>query len=273
VTSEVKSYMTGQPVSIEPDASALAALDLMVEHGIRHLPVLDAAHRVCGVLSFDDLRAALPVPLSLRAPLPLEDRESAEELVVGEVMTYAPETIHYDAPLEEAAQRMADGRFGCLPVVDDEGRLDGILTETDLLHALITALWAARREERRGEGPPAAAPERVGLGESLERERAYLARRLADYEHHEQEITEQRREVPLDLAEHGSEAEEARLTEQLAGLAARRLRAIEHALERSEAGKLGVCERCEGAIPEGRLRALPGTTLCIRCARAEEVGR
>ena len=51
--SEVKSYMTGTPVTIEPDASALAALDLMVEHGIRHLPVVHGNRRVCGVLSFD----------------------------------------------------------------------------------------------------------------------------------------------------------------------------------------------------------------------------
>ena len=67
--TEVKSHMSGQPVSIEPDASALAALDLMIDHGIRHLPVVDGARRVCGVLSFDDLRAAVPVSFSLRSPL------------------------------------------------------------------------------------------------------------------------------------------------------------------------------------------------------------
>lgn len=262
---EVKSFMTGQPVSIEPDAPAVAALDLMIDHGIRHLPVIDRAGRVCGVLSFDDLRAALPIAGSLRVPPGAEERSALPELAVGEVMTYTPVTVRYDTPLEEAAQLMADARIGCLPVVDEHGRLDGILSETDLLHALVTAL----RAERRGE--PARA--RVDLAGSLESERAHLAGQLQAYERHEQEITATRREAALDLVEHGSGAEDARLTEILADLAARRLRAIEHALERERRGELGRCERCEGRIPEARLRALPGATLCVRCARAAEVGR
>ena len=49
----VKPWMTGDPVSVEPDASALEALDLMVDRGIRHLPVLDAQRRVVGVLAVD----------------------------------------------------------------------------------------------------------------------------------------------------------------------------------------------------------------------------
>ncbi|MCP4038905.1 MAG: CBS domain-containing protein, partial [bacterium] len=38
---KVKAYMTGTPIALEADAPALAALDLMVEHGFRHLPVID----------------------------------------------------------------------------------------------------------------------------------------------------------------------------------------------------------------------------------------
>jgi acetoin utilization protein AcuB len=261
MNSEVKSYMTGQPIAIEPDASVLAAIDLMTDHGIRHLPVVDRSHRVCGVVSFEDLRAALPVPLSLHVPLTVDERREVSDLAVGEAMTYSPVTIGYDAPLEEAAQRMLDGRFGCLPVVDEDGRLDGILSETDLLSALITSLWVARRGE-----PPAM----TRLAEALEQERSYLVKQLASYERHEQEITETRREIPLDRAEESSGQEDGWLTEQLAELASRRLRAIEHALEREERGVLTTCEQCQGRIPEGRLRALPGATLCIRCARKAE---
>ena len=258
---DAKSFMTGDPISIEPEASALAALDLMVDHAIRHLPVLDARGRVCGVVSFEDLRAALPVPLSLRAPLDVEERRSLPDLSIGEVMSFAPSTIRYDAPLEEAAERMIDGRFGCLPVLDEQGRLDGIITETDLLQALVTLLWSDRRRE------PTKAPTQPDLPSALESERRHLSEQLAAYERREQEITESRRELPLDLAEAGSSAEEGFLTEQLAELASKRLRAIEHALERQQRGKLSVCESCGDEIPEARLRALPGATQCIRCAR------
>jgi DnaK suppressor protein len=63
-----------------------------------------------------------------------------------------------------------------------------------------------------------------------------------------------------------------RLTETLSEHARRRLEALDHALERAQRGQLGRCERCGGTIPIGRLRALPGTTLCIACARAGEAG-
>jgi CBS domain-containing protein/RNA polymerase-binding transcription factor DksA len=262
VDLEVKAFMSGEPVSIEAGASALAALDLMIEHGIRHLPVVEDGRRVCGVLSFDDLRAAFPVPLSLHAPLSVEERGQLSDFAVGEVMTYGPATIRYDHPLEQAAQQMIEGRFGCLPVVDERGHLDGIITETDLLHALVTVLWSDRRGDR--------APAPPDLATSLANEMAHLTERLAAYEHEAQRLTEMGREVPLDVGDRGSQREGFQLTQELAELAARRLKAIEHALERQREGELAVCERCGGRIPEARLRALPGTTICIRCARRAE---
>jgi CBS domain-containing protein/RNA polymerase-binding transcription factor DksA len=263
--TEVKAFMTGEPRSIEPDASALAALDLMIDHAIRHLPVVDENGRVCGVLSFDDLRAALPVPLNLRAPLSVDDRRRLPDLAVGEMMTFAPVVIRSDAPLEEAVDKMVSGRFGCLPVVDEAGRLDGIITETDLLQVLLTVLWSERRGER--------APDPVDLQTALENEQRYLTEKLAAYERREQAITESHRELPLDLAEQGSDLEEAVLTERLAELASRRLRAIEHALDRQSRGELSICEHCGERIADARLRALPGTNLCIRCSRAAETGQ
>jgi DnaK suppressor protein len=177
-------------------------------------------------------------------------------------------TVTADAPLEQAAQLLAERRIGCLPVVDEDGRLDGIVTETDLLNALVTLLWTRRRGER----AEAAAPE-TGLVATLRAEREHLLERLGDYERQEQEITASRRELALDLAEEGSQATEASFTEELAALASRRLRALEHALERAEQGKLGLCEGCGGRISDARLRALPGATVCIRCARREEARR
>jgi len=56
-------------------------------------------------------------------------------------------------------------------------------------------------------------------------------------------------------------------------LAARRLRGLEHAPERAEQGKLGLCESCGGQISDARLRALTDTIMCIRCARRSEPRR
>ncbi|MDP6977739.1 MAG: CBS domain-containing protein [Myxococcota bacterium] len=143
---EVKAFMTGTPVSIERDTAALAALELMIDHAIRHLPVVDPSGSVCGIVSFEDLRAALPVPVSLTQPLDADTRQSVLDVSVADAMTDAPVTIAADAQLEEAVTRMLEGRFGCLPIVDERGHLDGILTQTDLLQALATVLWSSGDE-------------------------------------------------------------------------------------------------------------------------------
>ena len=142
--SNVKQHMTGAPIAVEADAPMLAALDLMFDHGFRHLPVIDAERRVIGVVGFSDLRAALPIPISLSAPLPSAERDELRGGLVSEVMSEAPITVGPQQPLEEAAQLMIDRRIGCLPVIDEQGRLDGILSETDLVQALLTALWTER---------------------------------------------------------------------------------------------------------------------------------
>jgi CBS domain-containing protein/RNA polymerase-binding transcription factor DksA len=264
----VKSLMTGSPIAIEADTSALAGLDLMVEHGFRHLPVIDAGRRVVGVVSLEDLRAAFPIPVSLRRPPSAEQRSELRDLPITEVMSYAPQTITAEVALEDAVQQLTEQRIGCLPVVDGEGRLEGIFTETDALQALATVLFTDQVREKRRD--PAAAAGPGDLVTRLRDEHARLAARLQGYERHEQDLTALRREIPLDLPEQASDVTEAGLTEGLADLAAKRLHDLEHALERAEEGRLEICEACAGAIAPGRLRVLPGTTLCVECARERE---
>jgi acetoin utilization protein AcuB len=265
---DVKTLMTGSPRTIEADAAALAALDLMIEYGIRHLPVVDARRHVLGVVSLDDLRAAFPGDIGLARPLDASVRERVRDVSVGDVMSFAPVTIRAGESMASAAECMADHRIGCLPVVDARGRLEGILTETDVLRAVATESWTAERRRRALEQS-----ERQALIESFHRERGELAGQLAEYEDAEQAMTAERRAGPLDLPEQGADVTQARLTEQLSDMAARRLRAIEHAIERADHGKLGLCEHCGGRISENRLRALPSATQCIRCARELEAGR
>ena len=265
MSAQVKEWMSGDPAWIEAGTSALEALDLMVERGIRHLPVVDRERRVVGVLSIDDLRAAFPFAPRVNAPPTPAERELGREWCVGDVMTHAPITLDEGAPLAEAAERMLEQRIGCLPIVDEEGRLAGLLSETDLLQALATMLWSEGVREHR-----AKQDELSLLVADLRRERSALAERLDRLHAHERELTGVEREVPLDLPEKAADLVDMRLTETLDGLAARRLEAIDRALDHAAQGRLGVCDRCGGRIPPARLRALPGTTVCIDCARRGE---
>lgn len=267
--AHVKQWMSGDPVWIEPGACALEALEQMQDRGIRHLPVVDSERRVVGVLSLDDLRAALPFPVGLRDHPTLDQRESAREWTVADVMTHAPQTLLEGADLADAAEQMAERRIGCLPIVDAAGRLAGILTETDLLHALATLLWSDRQRER---------PRRVGdelerlVGE-LRHEREAIAARLDGYHALERSLSTHASREPLDASDAGSDLSDLRVTEGLDALATRRLAALDHALDRAARGVLGVCESCGGGIPPARIRALPGTVVCVACAREKGAGR
>lgn len=260
--AHVKAFMTGDPVWVAADASALEAFERMWERGIRHLPVCDGERRVVGVLSIEDMRATLPFPVSLRRALEPGERELAREWRVGEIMTHGPETLGPEHSLAEAAERMAEHRIGCLPVIDEDGRLTGLLSETDVLWALATTLGLRRREDLGGrEGELAA------LVKELERERERIRARLEARQAGERVLEQTDRELPLDGAERGADRAELDASRTLDELALRRLGAIDHALDRAAQKLLGVCEGCGGSIPVPRLRALPGATSCIACAR------
>jgi len=217
-----------------------------------------------GILSVDDLRAALPVSTDVRAALPPSERPLVSGWQVGELMSYAPETLPPDAPLSVAAVRMAARRIGCLPIVDVRRTLLGTLSETDLLRALASGL-----DTERPASPTARSSPLEALIDELREERGALSARLDRYRREELRITGELGELPTDEAERGARRNDLRLTEGLEELAVRRLASIEHALERAEQGHLGACEGCGGTIPVARLRALPGTTR-IDCARAGE---
>jgi CBS domain-containing protein len=106
--------------------------DIMRLGRVRHLPVVDG-DRLVGVLSNRDLLAA-----SLTKALdfePAHRRAFMRAVEVREVMTKDPLTVSPGSALERAARLMIDEKIGCLPVVDGESRLVGLVTETDLLRA------------------------------------------------------------------------------------------------------------------------------------------
>jgi RNA polymerase-binding transcription factor DksA len=161
---------------------------------------------------------------------------------------------------------MADWRIGCLPVVDASSRVVGMLSETDALRALVTLLGPGSRGKASRREPPLGP-----LIRGLRAERWRLLEALARAEA-ERELSEGERAQPMDDADRGSALQRAGLAEGLADVTARRLASLERALDRAATGTLAVCESCRGDIPLARLRALPGATLCLRCAEKIEEG-
>jgi acetoin utilization protein AcuB len=134
----VKDYMTRHPIMVPPTMPAAEAQKIMVENKIRHLPVIGDGKRPLGLVTRERLR--IP-PADLASLSVWEITRYLSELKVKDVMVKSKElaTIGPDATLEDAAQTMAENRFGCLPVVD-ENVVVGIITETDLLVELADLL-------------------------------------------------------------------------------------------------------------------------------------
>lgn len=129
----VREWMSASPITVPPSLSVPEARELMQRRLIRHLPVVEG-ERLIGIVTDWDIRLSLPPSMG---PLTVwEINTRLARLTVGEVMTREVLTIAPDRPLEEAARVMLEHRIGALPVVE-QGRLLGILTETDLLRAFV----------------------------------------------------------------------------------------------------------------------------------------
>ena len=132
----VSDFMTRQPCTIGPDDTLRQAAEQMQAFACRRLPVLEG-DRLVGIISDRDVRLALNSPLVLRERW--YDEALLNETCVHACMTTDVVKVSPDAPLAQAAVLMRDRKIGGLPVVDG-GRLVGILSETDLLDALIQLL-------------------------------------------------------------------------------------------------------------------------------------
>jgi CBS domain-containing protein len=120
----VEDAMTKAPVTVYPDDDLVRAGQLMTRGRLRHLPVVQHGQLV-GLLTQRDLLRELG-----GAPEKIDRAEvlTVRDLMVTEVVTATP-----TLPLRKAARLLREHQFGCLPVIDSERRVVGMLTETDFI--------------------------------------------------------------------------------------------------------------------------------------------
>jgi acetoin utilization protein AcuB len=129
----MKTYL----ITVSPDTSVLKARELMDGHKISHLPVTDGRARLLGIVTDRDLKQAWASPASTLSVYELTyvlQKLTVESIMTREVLTATP-----DMTIERAALLIHDHRIGALPVVKED-RLVGIITCTDLMEVLLTAL-------------------------------------------------------------------------------------------------------------------------------------
>ena len=122
----VVDIMTRELVVLRQEDNLGVVADDMERYGIRHLPVVDEGDVLVGLVSHRDLLGALIT--------------GNRDTWVHEVMTRDVATVSSGTSVADAAQVLVDGKLGCVPVVEPDGRLIGIVTEHDMLRTLVKTL-------------------------------------------------------------------------------------------------------------------------------------
>lgn len=124
---------------VKPETTIGEAKALMETGNFRHLPVVDADDKVVGIVTDRDMRDAQPSSLL--------DEESYQKTLdkvlqhtVGEIMTANPITVAPYYTLQDTLLLIGQKKVGALPVIDEQGKLTGIMSTRDLLRAFVNIM-------------------------------------------------------------------------------------------------------------------------------------
>jgi len=130
----VKTRMTANPVTIQSTATIADASEIMRANKFRRLPIVDDG-RLVGIVTDRDLREVSASPATTLSIFELN--YLLAKMKVKDIMKRNVITISAEATIEEAALSMYNNRIGGLVVVDDTGKVTGVLTETDIFKSFV----------------------------------------------------------------------------------------------------------------------------------------
>jgi CBS-domain-containing membrane protein len=131
----VREVMTATVVTVSPEASVKRATELLDEHSVTALPVVDDQGRLVGVVSEADVLRESLLPDRRRHEIPAHVAGRTVPLLVRDVMSTLPMTIEADADLAEAAELLVDTQVKSLPVVEHD-RVVGVVSRRDMIAVL-----------------------------------------------------------------------------------------------------------------------------------------
>jgi CBS-domain-containing membrane protein len=151
VKTNVADLMTTEVVSVDETAGFKQMVELIEQHRISALPVVDGQRRVIGVVSEADLilkedRIDLGEQHVFESHRRRQERERAGATTARELASVPAVTIGPGDSVREAAKLMHDRAIKRLPVVDGDGRLVGVISRSDVLRVFMRSDDEIRRE-------------------------------------------------------------------------------------------------------------------------------
>ncbi len=142
----VHDIMTTNIISVKPDSSAQAVADLITQHQIHAVPIVNELFELQGIVAEGDFFYGHSGPVSMASYLinrtskkSKVEGKSLSEVTVGEIMTAPCISVLPSLSVEEAGKLCVDKSFNTLPVVDEGKTLVGIVTAHDILKSLLAS--------------------------------------------------------------------------------------------------------------------------------------
>ena len=127
----IEEIMTTNIITLGTEQTILDAYSLMIQHNIRHLPIVDQEQHLIGIVSDRDIRDASPSILNNN-----NHQDNVLQLPIKTIMKTDLITGHPLDFVEEIGAIFYEHKINCLPIVKNR-KLVGIITHSDLLHSLI----------------------------------------------------------------------------------------------------------------------------------------
>ncbi|MFO0427249.1 MAG: CBS domain-containing protein [Planctomyces sp.] len=144
----VSMWMSRDVVTIEKHRPINEAAAMMLRHQVRRLTVVqpsESGEQLIGIVTKSDVYAAFPAEIN---PFSISGADQFRtDVTVQDIMTRDPVTTTPETPIESAARLMHERRIGGLPVIK-QGRVVGLITESDLFRAFVELLGAGTGEAR-----------------------------------------------------------------------------------------------------------------------------
>ena len=138
----VKDFMSANVVTISEDKSMLEARELMKSKDFRRIPVVDDIKRVMGIITDGDIGRASPSDASTLSRY--EANYLLSRLKVRDVMTRDVITVRDNSAIEDVAYLLYKNKINALPVVNDDNKLSGIITDSDIFRAFVSIMGIAK---------------------------------------------------------------------------------------------------------------------------------
>jgi acetoin utilization protein AcuB len=132
----VKDWMRSQVITADPEMGMLPAHKLMRTNNIRRLPIINKKRELVGIVTRSDIRKAEPSGATTLNVW--EMNYLLSQLKVKDIMTKVHLlTCHANDTIKTVATLMQENKVGALPVIDEEKKVEGIITESDIFRILI----------------------------------------------------------------------------------------------------------------------------------------